>query len=562
MFLLVVGAVGAPACLHAAGSLREEPHAPVLAALTGVFLAAMAGVLLARDVVGFLMSWELMTLAPAAAILVVGADPERRATVIRYLSLTHVGGAGTWIALLLLADAGAVGAPGLGEARPGLTGVVAAAALVGFGTKAGVVPMHTWLPRAHPVAPTHMSAVMSGAMVAVALYGLVRVLWEWIGPAPAWLPVVLVGLGLAGALTGILLALAQRDLKRLLAYSTIENVGVVLLALGAALALERSGEAEWASLALAAALLHTISHALAKGVLFLGSGAVKDAAGTLDLDRIGGLLRRAPVTGWTLLAGCLAIAGVPPLAGFASEWLAIQSLVRLGGSADPGWAALGAVGVMGLAIAVALSLLCFTAVIGLTLLGPPRVPREGSGRDPGGAARGALLALTAAGALLALVPGLVLPALAAIGGGDVPRGPGLDVPGTGGLPTLGLVVMLGALGGLLALLRGRGKAAPAPVWTCGQPVVPELSWSIEGAGGTLRLAIAALVGPPPRAGRPDAGAPASDPVERVATRAVTGGRRMAERITHVQSGGLRAHAAWLIGVTALLLALARAGVLG
>ena len=258
-------------------------------------MLALAGVLLARDPLTFLTCWELMTLVPAAIILVGRHDEAARRTTFVYVSMTHLGGAGVWIAVLLLAESGAIGGTPLSQGS-GLQTAVALAAIVGFGTKAGVMPLHAWLPRAHPIAPGPVSALMSGVMVKVALYGLIRVLVEWIGPAPLWIGALVIAVGAVSALVGILYGVFQADLKRLLAFSTIDNVGIVLLGVGACLVLREQGDDTWAAIALAGALLHCLTHAAAKGGLFLAAGSLERAVGSLDLDALGGLLRRMPLT--------------------------------------------------------------------------------------------------------------------------------------------------------------------------------------------------------------------------------------------------------------------------
>ena len=408
--------------------------------LSAAFLLALIGVLCARDALSFLFFWELMTLVPAAIILAGTATEAARHTVFTYVAITHLGGAGTWIALLLLAHEGAIGDPTALAEGSGVQAVIAVAAIVGFGTKAGLMPMHAWLPRAHPIAPAYISALMSGVMVAVAAYGLIRVLVDWLGPAPAWVGATVLVLGGLSALGGITYALFQRDLKRLLAYSTVEHLGVVALGLGACLLLRRHGADQWAAFALGAALLHTVNHAAFKALLFLGAGTFERATGGLELDRLGGLLRRLPWSGGAFLVGALAIAGMPLLNGFASEWLTLQALLhvpayagRLGRDARRPRARCarrddGARGAL------------------LRQGDRPRPPRAAAalGLRRGGRAcrrRCASSLVTLAGACLVLgtVPGLLFSQLIALApwpdSGDVPVRPGLELPGTGNLPT-------------------------------------------------------------------------------------------------------------------------------
>ena len=255
---------------------------------------------------------------------------------------------------------------------------IAVAALIGMGTKAGVMPLHVWLPRAHPIAPAPVSALMSGVMIKVGIYLLVRVLVEWAGPLPIWFGVLVLALGALSALGGVIYALFQHDLKRLLAFHSVENIGIIVLGLGACLVLRSRGADAWAAFALAAALLHTLNHAVFKSLLFLGAGAFERAVGSLELDRLGGLLRRMPWTGGAFLVGAMAIAGLPPLNGFASEWLTLQALVHVPAYGHVGDGIAGAIALAALAATAALAVFCFVKVVGLVLLGAPR--RAASGR--------------------------------------------------------------------------------------------------------------------------------------------------------------------------------------
>ena len=323
------------------------------------------------------------------------------------------------------------------SAGSGLQIAIALAALVGMGTKAGVMPLHVWLPRTHPIAPAPVSALMSGVMIKVALYGLVRVLVEWVGVLPVWFGVLVLAVGVLSAVGGVVYALFQHDLKRLLALHSIENVGIIVLGLGACLILRARGADAWAAFALGAALLHTVNHAVFKSLLFLGAGAFERAVGSLELDRIGGLLRRMPWTAGAFLVGAMAIAGLPPLNGFASEWLTLQALVHVAAYGHVGDGIAGAVALAALAATAALALFCFVKVVGLVLLGPPgasgRVGRRRAAADAGGtrlprrrlcrARRDPRCALRPSRRARALV-------------GRVPTQTGLELPGTGSLPTV------------------------------------------------------------------------------------------------------------------------------
>lgn len=576
-FLALLAITSVPTLVYARAHLAGQRAARALGALTGAFLLAIAGVLVARDLTTLLAFWELMTLAPAAAILVARRDAAVRAAVFAYVAITHVGSSGVWIALLILADAGAIGDPAaLAAHGTGTQTLAAIAAIAGFGTKAGIVPLHTWLPRAHPVAPAHLSALMSGLMIKVALYGLVRVLFEWLGATPRWLGIALLALGVLSALGGVLWALVQRDVKRLLAYSSIENVGIVLLGLGASLLFAAAGEDLWAAIAFAAALLHIANHAVFKVLLFLGAGAFERATGALHLDRMGGLLARMPQTGGAFLVGAMAIAGLPLLAGFGSEWLTLQSLAHLGFDQPLGVALTAAVALGALAATAALALLCFVKVIGLVLLGPARSDEAASAVESPLGMRAGMLALAALCVALGLLPGLVVPTLAGLApGGDealLSHQPGLALPGAGSLPTLGLALALPALTVALVRLRGARRAAPQPAWASGQPVVAALGWTSAGFTKPLHLVLEAVLRPHRelevvRAGGMVQSIRYAGEVPALAERAlyepaIRTGLRAAAIARRLQSGSVRTYAVYLLALVVGTLLLARTGALG
>jgi hydrogenase-4 component B len=575
-FLALLGLTAIPTLVFARDYLPGSSGDRGVGALTAGFLLALVGVLMARDVMTFLAFWELMTLLPAAAILVAKRDAAVRSAVYAYLGITHLGGAGVWIAMLVLQHHGAIGNPGaLVAAGSGVQTVVAITALIGFGTKAGFVPLHSWLPRAHPVAPAHLSALMSGMMINVALYGLIRVEFQWLGVTPRWLGIALVTVGVVSSLGGVLWALVQRDLKRLLAYSSIENVGVVALGLGASLLLNDAGERTWAVIAFAAALLHIANHAIFKTLLFLGAGAFERAVGSLDLDHLGGLLRRMPWTGSAFLVGSMAIAGVPPLNGFASEWLTLQSLLHAALHRPVAIGLLAGAALAGLAATAALALLCFVKVVGLALTGVPRRVECAEAVDPAVGMRGGMAVLALVCVVLGLVPGLVLPTLMRLAPGaghsPFPWHLGLSVPGTGAYPAVGVALVLGLLTAGITWARGSRRSAPAPSWACGQPLAPALNWTSTGFIKPLRLALASVFRPERTIEVREGGGMVQEidyvghvpslvdtklyePTIRAGLRAATVARRL-------QTGNVRTYAAYLLGLVIGLLVLARTGVL-
>lgn len=568
-FLIIVAVVALPAVLYGRDGLADSPVRRALTAVTAGFLLSLIGVVAARDVTSFLGFWELMTLIPATAILIARRDAAVRRVVFIYLAITHLGGAGVWVAMLTLAHHGILGGS---PATAFPQTLVIVAALIGFGTKAGVMPLHVWLPRAHPVAPSHVSALMSAVMVKVALYGLVRVLFDWAAPVPRWVGLLLLGLGAVSAVAGVLYALVQRELKRLLAFSTVENVGIVVAALGASIVLFAEGRPLWGTIAFAAALLHMLNHAAFKALLFLAAGAFGHAAGTLALDRMGGLLRRMPWTGWAFIVGCAAIAGVPPLNGFVSEWLTLQSMLHVGYSSPAGVSVAGALALVGLAATAALAVYCFVKVIGLVLLGAPRTERAAEAVEQPWATRVAVGSLAVLCAGLGAVPGLILPALAELAPGDVTLGsqPGLPLPDTGHLPTVGLIVALLLVFGVMRRATAATHRSPeTPVWTCGQPVEAPLAWTSAGFTKPLRLVLEAVYRPERELEISETSAGVEriryraevphlfddllyGPVQRRALRGAAFARRL-------QSGSLRAYVLYLLALILALLTVVRFG---
>ena len=573
-FLGTLGLVAAPALAFASAYLPSTARGRVIGLLTAAFVLSLVGVLCARDALTFLTFWEMMTLIPAAIILITHSGDAGRHTVFTYVAITHLGGAGTWIAILMLADAGAIGDPAALANGSWIQAVIAIAAIIGFGTKAGLMPLHAWLPRAHPLAPAPVSALMSGVMIAVAAYGLVRVLVEWLGEPPGWVGALVLLLGLLSAVGGITYALFQRDLKRLLAYSSVEHMGMIALGLGACLLLRAHDADEWAAFALGAALLHVVNHAVFKALLFLGAGTFERAVGSLELDRLGGLLRRMPWTGGAFLVGCLAIAGIPLLNGFASEWLLLQSLLHIpvyGGVVD---GTLGAVALAGLAGTLGLAALCFVKVIGLVLLGPARRPACEEAVEAPPAMRGAVIALAGVCVVLGTVPGLLFSRLAGLAPwtDDIPAHAGLQLPGTGGLPTPSLLLVVMGLAGLAWLARGNRRAAVAPTWASGQAIEPQLQWTSAGFTKPLRLMLEALLRPEREVTVRVEGSVVQDVsyrghvpnlIDNYLYRPVTRGSLAAAVLARrLQSGRLSTYVGYLIGLVLALLVAVRIGLIG
>ncbi len=416
-FLLVLGLGGGFASLYGLGYGRHETAPERVLPFYPLFLAGMALVLLADDAFTFLFAWELMSLASWALVLTQHRIADNRQAGYVYLAMASSGTVALLLAFGLLA--GATGAYGFTEIRaavptPLTATLVLLLVLAGAGSKAGLVPLHVWLPLAHPAAPSHVSALMSGVMTKVAIYGFLRIVMDLLGEPPWWASLLVLFLGGATAVIGILMALMQRDLKRLLAYSTIENVGIVFVGIGLALAFRANGMAAAAALALTAALFHVANHAVFKSLLFMGAGAVLTSTGTADMERLGGLIHRLPVTAVVVLVGSVAIAALPPFNGFASEWLLLQAILLSPELGDWGLKVMvPAVGAM-LALAAALAAACFVKAYGITFLGRPRSSASTGALEVDRLSLAAMIGLAALCLLAGILPGLVIDALSPV----------------------------------------------------------------------------------------------------------------------------------------------------
>ena len=407
-FLTLLGVGGAAASVYAIGYGRHE-HAPhrVLPFYPG-FLGAMTMVLLADDGFTFLLSWEVMSLLSWALVLTHHAEDETRSAGYLYLVMA---GFGTMVLLLafglLAGSQGGYDFAGMREAgrSPGLAALILALMLVGAGSKAGILPLHVWLPVAHPAAPSHVSALMSGVMTKVALYGFVRVAFDLLGPVDAWMSIPVIVIGAATAVMGILFATIDGDGKRVLAYSTIENIGVIFTALGLALAFRANGMQGLAALALTAALVHAMNHMLFKSLLFMVAGAVLTASGERRLDSLGGLIHRMPKTAVLALVGVTAISALPPLNGFVSEWLLFQAVLQSPNLPQLGMQFLVPAAGGLLALAAALAAACFVRFYGVVFLGRPRSDAARAATEVDSWSLSAMAALALFCVLAGILPG-------------------------------------------------------------------------------------------------------------------------------------------------------------
>jgi formate hydrogenlyase subunit 3/multisubunit Na+/H+ antiporter MnhD subunit len=452
-----------------------------------VLVLGMMLVLLARNAVLFLFAWELMAVA---SFFLVTFEHEResvREAGWIYFVATHLGTA--FLLMFFLLTARETGSMDFnvwaekGIQTRGLADILFLLAIVGFGTKAGFMPFHVWLPEAHPAAPSHVSALMSGVMIKTGIYGLLRSL-TFLGAPPLWWGWLLIGIGLTSGVLGVLFALAQHDLKRLLAYHSVENIGIIALGIGVGLLGVSTGSPTLMVLGFGGGLLHVLNHALFKGLLFFGAGAVLQGTGTHEIDHLGGLLKRMPWTAATFLIGAVAISGLPPLNGFVSEFL-----IFLG--AFQGGATLGAAGavpllalIAGLALIGGLAAACFTKAFGVVFLGEPRTEHASHTHETGWAMRLPMLLLAAGCALIGLFAPVVVGALQAVLENttglrrEVVRENLAAAAGPLSLVVIGTVAFLLLLVALFLLRRGL---------LAGRPVEQGVTWGCGYAQPTARM---------------------------------------------------------------------------
>ena len=506
-FILLLGAAVTGASLFSAGYFEQGGGGDIrlICLQYHVFLASMVLVLLADDAYSFMVAWESMALASYFLVTTDHRVAEIRSAGFLYLLIAHVGA----IAILL-----AFGVLQLGQwsytfaamrdnaLAPHWAAVAFLLALVGFGAKAGFVPLHVWLPEAHPAAPSPVSALMSGVMLKTAVYGLLRVSFDLLQEPAWWWGVTALALGLITAFYGVAFAAVQTDMKRLLAYSSIENIGIVLAGLGLTLVFHAYAMPLLAALALAATLYHCLNHALFKTLLFLATGSVMHATSHRSLGKLGGLIRRMPWVAGLALIGTLAIAGLPPLNGFVSEWLLFQAFLLTPGLPNSYLNMFIPVAAAALALTVALAGYVMVKFYGVVFLGLPREKSLEAAHDAGPFERAALIWLAFWCVVLGLVPVLVLHCMDPIAQTLVGATLGDSLSRSGWLfltaveaerasyaPLLFLLGIVGAVLFTFLVVRRlyHGRMRRAPAWDCGFPgLTARMQDSAEGYGQPIK----------------------------------------------------------------------------
>ncbi len=510
-FLGVISLLGAVVSMYSIGYSGEyagRKSLSLLVVLYNLFLLSMSLVVIAGNAVLFLIVWELMSLT---TFFLINFEHEQRASrraAILYIVMTHIGTAFLIVMFLLLA--GAAHSFDFQSFRASSAQIPSSTqtwiflcALIGFGIKSGVIPLHIWLPEAHPAAPSNVSALMSGVMIKTGIYGMVRVFFDFLAPGPAWWGIVVLAIAVASAVLGVLYALMEHDLKRLLAFHSIENIGIILMGVGAAMLFMSYGQTALAAVALIAGLYHVLDHAMFKGLLFLGAGSVVYATHTRNIEELGGLVKKLPWTSAFFLIGSIAISALPPLNGFVSEWLTFQALLLGFNISDLAVRVTIPITVALLALTGALAAACFVKAFGITFLGLPRSLHAEHAHEPPSSMVFSMGALALVCILLRVFPGTMIsilsPVITFLVGGsasalDVLNVGTLTIPqsGASGVSPLALVAFLVALTivplFLGFLLGGRLHKRVAMVWACGlEKVDSRMQYTATGFSKPIRM---------------------------------------------------------------------------
>ncbi len=505
-FLLLIGGVSAGVSAFAAGYFRQgEGTPPGLICLEyHVFLASIAMVVMADDAYVFMVVWETMAFSSFFLVMANHRIPEIRNAGYLYMLIAHIGALGILLCFgLLQANTGDYTFANMRtqQLTPFWGSVAFVLAVFGFGAKAGLLPLHAWLPEAHPAAPSPFSALMSGVMLKIALYGILRVSFDLLQTRIWWWGVLLMAVGLVTALFGVVFSTVQVEMKRLLAYSSIENIGLICAGLGLSLLFSAYGMKALSALALTAALYHMMAHAFFKSLLFCSTGAVMHATGERSLGKLGGLMRYMPWVAWPTLVGVLACAGLPPFGGFVAEWLLLQSFLFTTGLPNGFLDMLVPVMAALIALIAALSGYTMVKYFGVIFLGQPREESLSKAHDAGPWERLGMLWLVAGCLLLGLFPNQVIATMEPVTQLLVHAGLAQTVADNGWLlvpmsverasyaPAIFLLGVLASLGLVFLLVRKlyHGRMRRVPPWDCGYPwQTPRMQDTAEGFGQPVR----------------------------------------------------------------------------
>ena len=502
-FVIIISLVAFSVSLFSIGYTREMKHRGLMGFFFNGFILSMYAVVTSGNIITFLISWETMSLVSYFLVTLDRSEESAKAGLV-YAVMTHIGTAFIIAAFLVLyrytghMDFAGIKASSM-QLPPGIRSAVFLLFLAGFGTKAGIIPLHTWLPRAHPAAPSNISSLMSGVMIKTGIYGMVRMHMDLLGQGPEWWGIVLIVIGAISSILGVLYALMEHDIKRLLAYHSVENIGIILLGMGASMMFMSHGLYSLAAISLTAGLYHTLNHAVFKGLLFLGAGSVMHGTHTKNMEDMGGLIKPMPYTGFFFLVGSVSICALPPFNGFVSEWLTFQSLLLGFESPSVISKIISPLGGAALALTGALAASCFVKAFGISFLGMPRSHhaenvKESSPSMLVGMAFLALLCL-----LFGLFPGMVIgvisPAVFSLTG--VPgMSPGTTVVSisetASSLSPAGILIAIGVMAvatvAFLFSVGGRGKTRYGDSWDCGMPsLTPRMQYTATAFTKPIRM---------------------------------------------------------------------------
>jgi len=496
LFLLPIFIVSACCAIYAVNywPAADNPESVTRLTLFLAILTASLGIIvIARHAVLFLFGWEIMAVACYFAMTVEGRKKEVREAGILYLVTAHLGALALFAYFALLKGAtGSYLFPSAGSLQTSSATTIFLFALFGFGLKAGIVPLHIWLPSAHANAPSHVSAIMSGVLIKMGIYGLIRTV-SFFATIPFWWGVLVLAAGVVSGLIGVIFAIGQHDIKRLLAYHSIENIGIIAMGTGVSLMGASTGIPSLAMLGMAGALLHTLNHATFKPLLFLCAGAVIHACGTREIDRMGGLMKKMPLTGAFFLTGAVAICGLPPLNGFVSEWLIYLGLFRGIIDADTFNDPYFALAAPALALIGGLAVACFVKVFGIAFLGEPRDERARDAHEAGPAMIAPMGVLAGICALIGLLPQAIAPLLERVVFSLYPglAASGIRLASHASLVLVSIValLLLFLLAGAVLLYRSRlakGPVTAAETWGCGYLApTPRMQYTASSFAATL-----------------------------------------------------------------------------
>jgi hydrogenase-4 component B len=519
-FNLALGTVALAASIYSLGYLRAWEGRRNLTGL-GFFYNAMllslTLVFAAGDAFFFLLAWEVMAVSAYFLVSYQHEKAETRRAGMVFLIMSHAGTGLLLAAFLILAKtSGSLSFDTFHRLASQLPaweqGAVLLLFFAGFGVKAGIIPLHVWLPSAHPAAPSNISALMSGIVIKTGIYGMALVFFDFFGAAPLWAGMLVLAAGVLSAVLGVLYALMEHDLKRLLAYHSIENIGIILIGFGAAMVFRTLGHDALAALALIAGLYHTLNHAMFKCLLFLGAGAVLQSTGTRNMEEMGGLIRRMPVTAVCFLTGAIAISGLPPLNGFVSEWLTYQALLAGFGSTQSLTRVIFPIAGALLALTAALAAACFVKAFGISFLALPRSEEAARAVEAPGSmqlgmgilAAGCVAAGLGATWFLRVFDAITAQTIGATAGPGLLTGGGFvlatGTPHGGTVSTVGiaaLLVLLTALPACFWFAWGRAsRRATGPTWDCGLPGLTSANqYTATGFSKPIRMIFAALYRP-------------------------------------------------------------------